>query len=102
MAMSEGHLTRVAGVDVDPRHWIFGRRVRSAQTFTDISPIDEQPIAEIASGGQAEVNAAVDAALDAFPAWARTPAVERAAALRRIADGIDARIEDLAQVETAD
>ena len=100
--MSEGHLTRVAGVDVDPRHWIFGRRVRSAQTFTDISPIDEQPIAEIASGGQAEVNAAVDAALDAFPAWARTPAVERAAALRRIADGIDARIEDLAQVETAD
>ncbi|MGN6680184.1 MAG: aldehyde dehydrogenase [Streptosporangiaceae bacterium] len=100
--MSEGHMTRVAGVDVDPRHWIGGRRVRSAQTFTDISPIDEQPIAEIASGGQAEVDAAVEAAQDAFPAWARTPAVERAAALRRIADGIDARIEDLAQVETAD
>ncbi|HKR70723.1 MAG TPA: aldehyde dehydrogenase [Streptosporangiaceae bacterium] len=100
--MSEGQLTRVAGVDVDPRHWIGGRRVRSAPTFTDISPIDEQPIAEIASGGQAEVDAAVEAAQDAFPAWARTPAGERAAALRRIADGIDAQIEDLAQVETAD
>src|SRR5262245_12532540 len=102
MAMSEGHVTRVAGVDVDPRHWIAGRRAGSAQTFTDLSPIDEQPIAQIPSGGQAEVDAAVEAAQDAFPAWARTPRRERAAALRRIADGIDARIEDLAQVETAD
>jgi 5-carboxymethyl-2-hydroxymuconic-semialdehyde dehydrogenase len=102
MAMSDGHVMRVAGVDVDPRHWIGGRRVDSAQTCTDISPIDEQPIAQIASGGQAEIDAAVDAARDAFPAWARTPARERAAALRRIADGIDGRIDDLAQVETAD
>ncbi|HEX7992849.1 MAG TPA: aldehyde dehydrogenase, partial [Streptosporangiaceae bacterium] len=53
-------------------------------------------------GGQAEVDAAVKAAKRAFPDWARTPASDRAAVLRRIADGIDARIEDLAQVETAD
>jgi 5-carboxymethyl-2-hydroxymuconic-semialdehyde dehydrogenase len=100
--MSEVHVTRVAGVDVDTRHWIGGRRVASAETFADVSPIDEQPLAEVASGGQAEVDAAVKAARDAFPTWARTPAEDRAAALRRIADGIDARIEELAQVETAD
>ena len=100
--MSEGHVARVAGVDVDTRHWIGGRRVASAESFTDISPIDEQPLAEIASGGQAEVDAAVDAARGAFPAWASAPASDRAAALLRIADGIDERAEELAQVETAD
>ena len=59
---------RVAGVEVDTRHWIGGRRVASAdaRTFTDLSPIDEQPIAEIARGGAAEVGAAVEAARHAF------------------------------------
>jgi aminomuconate-semialdehyde/2-hydroxymuconate-6-semialdehyde dehydrogenase len=100
--MGEGHVARVAGVYVDTRHWIGGRRVGSAQTFTDVSPIDEQPIAEVASGGQAEVDVAVEAARTAFPAWSQTPPQARAEALRAIADGIDKRIEELAQVETAD
>jgi len=43
----------VAGVDVDTRHWIGGRRVASAETFTDVSPIDEAPIAEVARDGAA-------------------------------------------------
>ena len=38
----------VAGVAVDTRHWIGGRRVQSAATFTDVSPIDSEPIAEVA------------------------------------------------------
>jgi hypothetical protein len=40
----------VAGVEVDTRHWIGGRRVASGATFTDLSPIDEQPLAEVARG----------------------------------------------------
>lgn len=99
MGMDEAH---VGGVGVDARHWIGGRRVASPATFTDLSPIDERPLAEISSGGPAEVDAAVRAADDAFPGWARTPASERAAVLRAIADGIDKRIEELAQVETLD
>ena len=102
MAMSEGHAARVAGVDVDTRHWIGGRRVGSARTFTDVSPIDERPIAEVASGGQHEIDQAVQAAQTAFGAWAATPPGARAETLRAIADGIDKRIEELAQVETAD
>jgi 5-carboxymethyl-2-hydroxymuconic-semialdehyde dehydrogenase len=43
----------VAGVAVDTRHWIGGCRVASAATFTDVSPIDEEPIAEVARGGRA-------------------------------------------------
>ena len=100
--MGESHVARVAGVNVDTRHWIGGRRVASASAFTDISPIDEQPLAQVASGGRDEIDAAVAAASAAFPAWARTPAADRAAALRRIADGIDERADELARVETAD
>jgi aminomuconate-semialdehyde/2-hydroxymuconate-6-semialdehyde dehydrogenase len=96
------HVAEVEGVLVDTRHWIGGRRVASATTFTDISPIDEQPIAEVHAGGQAEVDAAVAAAREAFPAWAVLPVKERSDVLRAVADGIDARREDLARVETRD
>ena len=94
--------TTVEGVRVDTRHWIGGRRVESATTFTDVSPIDEQPLAEIAAGGTAEVDAAVAAAQDAFPGWAGLDVAERSAILRRVAESIEARVEDLARVETRD
>jgi len=92
----------VAGVAVDTRHWIGGQRIPSARTFTDVSPIDEQPLAEVAAGGPAEVDAATAAAAAAFPGWAATSPGDRADLLRAIADGIERRAEDLAQVETLD
>jgi len=88
--------------DVDTRHWIGGRRVGSAATFTDLSPIDETPIAEVSRGGEKEVNEAVRAARDAFQDWAKTPPKERAALLHVIADGITEKIPELAELETAD
>jgi aminomuconate-semialdehyde/2-hydroxymuconate-6-semialdehyde dehydrogenase len=93
---------RVAGVDADTRHWIGGRRVGSAATFTDISPIDEQPIADIARGTSPEVTAAVQAAREAFGGWSSTSPELRTRVLNAIADGIECRAEDLAQVETRD
>jgi aminomuconate-semialdehyde/2-hydroxymuconate-6-semialdehyde dehydrogenase len=93
---------KVAGVEVDARHWIGGRRVGSGRTFTDVSPVDESPIAEIARGSDAEVDAAVRAARKAFDGWATTAPEQRAAVLNAIADGIDRRVEELAQVETWD
>jgi aminomuconate-semialdehyde/2-hydroxymuconate-6-semialdehyde dehydrogenase len=92
----------VAGVDVDTRHWIGGRRVASGATFTDLSPIDEEPLAEVARGGRAEVDAAVRAAGGAFAGWSATPPGDRAQVLHAIADGITERAADLARVETAD
>ena len=93
---------RIAGVDVDTRHWIGGQRVGSADTFADVSPIDESELAQVARGGAAEAGAAVRAAAGAFAGWAATPPAERAELLLAIAAGIEARIEDLAVVETAD
>jgi aminomuconate-semialdehyde/2-hydroxymuconate-6-semialdehyde dehydrogenase len=95
-------IANVAGVGVDTRHWIGGRRVSSARTFTDVSPIDEQPIAEVARGGEAEVAAAVAAARAAFPGWAAAGPDARARVLRAVAEGIEQRVEELAQVETRD
>jgi 5-carboxymethyl-2-hydroxymuconic-semialdehyde dehydrogenase len=92
----------VAGVDVDTRHWIGGRRVAGSDTFEDVSPLDGTVIARVSRGGEPEVDAAVAAAQAAFPGWAGTSPEERAAVLHRVADGVEKRLEDLAQVETRD
>ncbi|POX60167.1 betaine-aldehyde dehydrogenase [Streptomyces sp. Ru62] len=96
------HLTTVAGVTVDTRHWIGGERVASTDTFTDVSPIDGSSLGEIARGTAMEAAAAVRAAKAAFPGWAATPRAERARILHAVADGVDKRLEDLAIVETCD
>lgn len=92
----------VEGVEVDTRHWIDGSRVASERTFTDISPIDEAMLGEIARGTAAEIDAAVGAAHRAFPAWRDLGAQGRSEVLHRVADGIEARAEELARVETRD
>jgi aminomuconate-semialdehyde/2-hydroxymuconate-6-semialdehyde dehydrogenase len=92
----------VEGVRVDVRHWIGGERVGSRGTFADVSPIDESEIAQVHAGAAAEVDRAVAAARAAFPAWAALPVTERSAILRRVADGVEARLEELSRVETRD
>jgi acyl-CoA reductase-like NAD-dependent aldehyde dehydrogenase len=92
----------VAGIEVPTDHYINGERVGSERTFPTISPIDESVLAEVARAGEAEVDRAVRAAHDAFPAWAALGAVGRAAHLHRLADLIDANVERLAAVECAD
>jgi aminomuconate-semialdehyde/2-hydroxymuconate-6-semialdehyde dehydrogenase len=98
----EDWMVAVAGVAVEPGHWIGGERVSSPDSFDDVSPIDEQVIALIARGGQREAAAAVRAAAKAFPAWARTSREERARLLHAIADGVEKRLDQLAIVETTD
>ncbi len=92
----------VAGVAVSADHFIGGKRVASAERFEDRSPIDEQVIAEIARGGEAEVELAVDTARRAFPAWAELGARGRAVHLRRLADLIEANVDRIASVECLD
>jgi aminomuconate-semialdehyde/2-hydroxymuconate-6-semialdehyde dehydrogenase len=75
----------VEGVAVDTRHWIGGVRVPSETTFTDVSPIDESVLGQIARGGQREIDAAVAAAQLAFPAWRALGAAGRSEALNRLA-----------------
>ncbi len=100
--MSTGGTATIEGVEVSTEHWIGGLRVASGRTFTDVSPIDEEPIAEVARGGADEAAAAVAAAREAVPVWGRTSPMDRASVLHAIADGVEARVPDLAAVETRD
>jgi 5-carboxymethyl-2-hydroxymuconic-semialdehyde dehydrogenase len=59
-------------------HLINGQSVASSDYFETLNPATQQVLAEVASGGEAEVHAAVAAAKAAFPKWAATPAPERA------------------------
>ena len=85
-------------------HWIGGEWVKpvKGQYFEDISPVNGKPFCEIARGTAEDIDAALDAAHRAAPAWGKTSATERAAVLNRIADVIDANTELLALAETWD
>src|ERR1700745_4466262 len=59
-------------------------------------PAHRRPIAEVARGRSEDVARAVKAAADAFPAWSRMVPRERGRLLARIADALEARVEELA------
>jgi succinate-semialdehyde dehydrogenase/glutarate-semialdehyde dehydrogenase len=67
-------------------------------------PVDDPftlgPVGEIPDLGASETQAAIDAANAAFPAWARRPAKERCAILRRWSELIVRHKEDLARIIT--
>jgi 5-carboxymethyl-2-hydroxymuconic-semialdehyde dehydrogenase len=92
----------VAGVEVSTEHFIGGERVASGETFVDLSPIDAEPIAGVARGGEREAGLALAAATEAFPAWAALGPEGRAVHLHRLAALIDENVEQLAAVECVD
>ncbi|MEO8476183.1 MAG: aldehyde dehydrogenase [Actinomycetota bacterium] len=92
----------VEGVEVSTDHWIGGAREPAGDTFNDVSPIDETSIAEVARGTAEDADRAVLAARGATTTWGAMPPEARAEILHRIADGVEARVSDLAVVETRD
>jgi acyl-CoA reductase-like NAD-dependent aldehyde dehydrogenase len=92
----------VAVATVSPDHYIGGERVGGAERFEDRSPIDGSLLAEVARADANVVDRAVQAAREAFPAWAALGAAGRAEHLRRLADLIDANVDRLAELECAD
>lgn len=90
-------------LEVSPDHYIAGRRVGSRERFEVRSPIDwNHTLACVARGGEEEVDMAVRAARDAFPAWAALGPRGRAVYLRRLADVIEAHVDRIATVECLD
>ncbi|KAB0653600.1 5-carboxymethyl-2-hydroxymuconate semialdehyde dehydrogenase [Burkholderia diffusa] len=84
------------------KHWIDGREVESRETFTTLNPATGDVITDVASAGEAEVDAAVRAAKEAFPKWANTPAKERAKLMRKLGELIEKNVPMLAALETQD
>jgi aldehyde dehydrogenase (NAD+)/betaine-aldehyde dehydrogenase len=65
-------------------------------------PHDGGLLAHVAEARAGDVDRAVAAASDAFPAWSRRAAAERGLLLLRLADAIEADAENLALLETRD
>jgi aminomuconate-semialdehyde/2-hydroxymuconate-6-semialdehyde dehydrogenase len=65
-------------------------------------PATGQPWAACPDGSADDVAAAVAAAKAAFPAWSNLPAAERAAWTNRLADALEARLDDFAAAESRD
>jgi acyl-CoA reductase-like NAD-dependent aldehyde dehydrogenase len=69
----------------------------SGETFAVEDPAHRASIAEVPRGRAEDVDRAMKAAAEAFPAWSRTPPRERGRILARIADALEARVEELAR-----
>ena len=87
-----GIQNRIAGQDVAGAGGVF-------QTH---SPVDKSLICDVAHGTASDIDKAANAARDAFPAWRDMPANERRKILIKVAEGIEARAEEIALCECWD
>ena len=76
-----------------------GPRLSDSRDYFDIfDPSTGQVIAQAPDCTEAEVNAAVESAREAFPAWAEMPAMKRVQILFRFRDMIEANLPDLTRM----
>jgi aldehyde dehydrogenase (NAD+) len=66
------------------------------------NPHDGSLLARVAEARAADVDRAVEAAQEAFPAWSSMPAADRGRLLARLADAVEAHAEELARLESTD
>jgi aldehyde dehydrogenase (NAD+) len=94
-------------VSIEPEYGLFVagefRPAVDGGTFATINPATEEPLAEVAMAGAADVDAAVAAARAAYEqAWGPMPGSERAKYLYRIARQLQERAREFAVLESLD
>jgi acyl-CoA reductase-like NAD-dependent aldehyde dehydrogenase len=74
----------------------------SGETFDTVSPTHNRPIARVPKAGVEDVNRAVAAARKAFDSghWSGMTPVERAKRMRRVAELMRERVDELSRIET--
>lgn len=77
-------------------------KASSGQTITSLNPSNKDILGEVPLASESDVDTAVAAAKDAFPAWAALPVTKRAAYLLKLADAIDENAESLALMDAVD
>src|SRR5687768_21539 len=85
-------------------HWIDGeaREAAAGRWLEVFDPAMGKSFAEVARGDASDVDAAIAAAQHAFPGWSALPNSERARWLEKLADAVEARLEDFARAESRD
>lgn len=85
------------------RNFVDGAFVSSESTFAKLSPVTGQRIFDVCEADAATVDAAVTAARAALKGpWGRMSEQERAVILRRVADELERRFDDLVAAEVGD
>lgn len=85
------------------RNFVGGDFVASGKVFEKVSPVTGDTLFEVAEADASVVDAAVTAARSALGGpWGRTTEQERAIVLRRIADELERRFDDLVAAEMGD
>src|SRR3990167_8904528 len=81
-------------------HWINNQAVMGASgaTFDKVNPATGAVFANVARGNAADVDAAIQAAQRAYTLWSQTNIVERAEKLRAVAQLIQQRISEIAEI----
>jgi len=72
------------------------------ETLTSINPATGETLAQLKCAGPAQIEAAIARARHAQAKWAATPGAERGRVLRRTADLLRQRNDELAELETRD
>jgi acyl-CoA reductase-like NAD-dependent aldehyde dehydrogenase len=87
----------------DVEHLIAGSWVQGGgRILTVIDPFRGDPVTRVPIAAESDVAAAAKAARDAAPAWARTAAGARGAALHAAADAVENDIDTLAAIMSAE
>lgn len=104
--MNLADIAAAAGLLSPVRHQLFinGQFVDSAsgETLATLNPHDNSIITEVSMAGKEDVDKAVTAAENAFPAWSRMAAMDRGRILLKLADLIESNSEELARLESLD
>jgi acyl-CoA reductase-like NAD-dependent aldehyde dehydrogenase len=82
--------------------FINGKEIESVSgvTYVRENPANEEPLADIAQAGKEDIDFAVKSAQHAFEKWSRTPPVERAKIIYKIAELLEKYRKELAVVNT--
>jgi aminomuconate-semialdehyde/2-hydroxymuconate-6-semialdehyde dehydrogenase len=85
-------------------HWIDGNPTEPGNgRWLDVfEPATARAFAQVADGDANDVEVAVVAARNAFPAWSSLSNSERGHWLRRLADALEAKLDDVARAEARD
>jgi aminomuconate-semialdehyde/2-hydroxymuconate-6-semialdehyde dehydrogenase len=85
------------------QHFVGGSFVDSPKRFAKVSPVTGEQIFEVCEADESTVDAAVAAARAALKGpWGRMGEQERANVLRRVADELERRFDDLVAAEVGD
>ncbi|XP_061181461.1 2-aminomuconic semialdehyde dehydrogenase-like [Saccostrea echinata] len=84
------------------QNFVNGKFVPTEKYIDSFDPSTGEVWAKIPDSGEKEINDAVTAAKAAFPKWSSTPVLDRSKLMLRIADLIEARQNEFAELESKD